>query len=206
MYFLLQFHWSLFLKVQLMMTQHWFRFWLGAEKATSHYLNQCWPDSLTHLCGTRGRGVNCLSVLDSTRSQLTTTDSDSSSWAFSFLNLTTLRFDSVSIHWLHFVLILYQHLMQISELRPNQWCSIFRSIIKYVVSLMHKSTRGTTGYRNSICSLKLDIYIYSCVPIYNIVHKTCSWMSKMINVLYAFAVFVENTLILNSSDMLGWVF
>ena len=22
--------------------------------ATSHYLNQCWPDSLTHLCGTRG--------------------------------------------------------------------------------------------------------------------------------------------------------
>ena len=23
--------------------------------ATSHNLNQCWPDSLTHICGTRGR-------------------------------------------------------------------------------------------------------------------------------------------------------
>ena len=25
-----------------------------------HYLNQCWPDSLTHICGTRGRWVNSL--------------------------------------------------------------------------------------------------------------------------------------------------
>ena len=25
---------------------------------TSHYLNQCWLDSLTHICGTRGRWVN----------------------------------------------------------------------------------------------------------------------------------------------------
>ena len=25
--------------------------------ATSHYLNECWPDSLTHICGTRGRWV-----------------------------------------------------------------------------------------------------------------------------------------------------
>ena len=25
---------------------------------TSHYLKQCWPDSLTYICGTRGRGVN----------------------------------------------------------------------------------------------------------------------------------------------------
>ena len=26
----------------------------GADQATSHYLNQCWTDSLTHLCATRG--------------------------------------------------------------------------------------------------------------------------------------------------------
>ena len=26
------------------------------RKAPSHYLNQCWSDSLTHICGTRGSG------------------------------------------------------------------------------------------------------------------------------------------------------
>ena len=31
------------------------RKWLGAEEATSHYLNQCSPSSLAHICGTRGR-------------------------------------------------------------------------------------------------------------------------------------------------------
>ena len=30
--------------------QHWFRWY----SAPSHYLNQCWPSSLTHICGTRG--------------------------------------------------------------------------------------------------------------------------------------------------------
>ena len=28
-----------------------------AEQATSHYLNQWWPSSLMHICGTRGRWV-----------------------------------------------------------------------------------------------------------------------------------------------------
>ena len=46
------------LKGQLATTQHWFRLWLGSEQAASHYLNQCWPQSLTHICGTRGRWVN----------------------------------------------------------------------------------------------------------------------------------------------------
>ena len=40
--FHLSFHWSLFLRFQLMIFQHWFRQWLGAEQATSHYLNQWW--------------------------------------------------------------------------------------------------------------------------------------------------------------------
>ena len=39
--------------VQLTMIQHWF-----AEEATSHYLNQCRPSSLMHICGTRGRWLN----------------------------------------------------------------------------------------------------------------------------------------------------
>ena len=38
------FHWSLFIRVQLIISQHWFRWWLGAYQATSHYLNQWWLD------------------------------------------------------------------------------------------------------------------------------------------------------------------
>ena len=38
----LKFYWSLFLRVQLTIFQHWFRWWLGAVQATSHYLNRCW--------------------------------------------------------------------------------------------------------------------------------------------------------------------
>ena len=34
-----EFHWILFLKVQLAINQHWFRQWFGAEQATSHCLN-----------------------------------------------------------------------------------------------------------------------------------------------------------------------
>ena len=40
--FRFNFHWSLFLRVQLTTSQHWFRYWLGAGQATSHYLNQWW--------------------------------------------------------------------------------------------------------------------------------------------------------------------
>ena len=40
--FRLWFHYSLFLRVQLTIFQHWFRLWLGAVEATSHYLNQWW--------------------------------------------------------------------------------------------------------------------------------------------------------------------
>ena len=40
--FRLKFHWSLFPMVQLTIFQHWFRWWLGAVQATSHYLNQWW--------------------------------------------------------------------------------------------------------------------------------------------------------------------
>ena len=51
--FQFEFHW-MFLTVQLTITQHWFRYWLWAHSEPSHYLNQCWPDSLTYICGTRG--------------------------------------------------------------------------------------------------------------------------------------------------------
>ena len=42
--FRLKLHWSLFPRVQLTIFQHWFRLWLGADQATSHYLNQWWLD------------------------------------------------------------------------------------------------------------------------------------------------------------------
>ena len=38
--FLLKFHWHLFQRVQLIKFQHWFRWWLGADQATSHYPKQ----------------------------------------------------------------------------------------------------------------------------------------------------------------------
>ena len=40
--FRLKFHWSLFLRFELTIFQHWFRYWLGTDQATSHYLNQWW--------------------------------------------------------------------------------------------------------------------------------------------------------------------
>ena len=56
--FWFEFHWSFFVWVQLTISKHWFRWWLGTEQVTSHYLNQCWPSSLTNICGTRERWVN----------------------------------------------------------------------------------------------------------------------------------------------------
>ena len=47
--FWLKFYWSLFLRVQFTIIQHWFRKWLGVEKATSQrYLKECCADSRTH--------------------------------------------------------------------------------------------------------------------------------------------------------------
>ena len=40
--FRLRLHWSLFLRFELTIFKHWFRWWLGAGQATSHYLNQWW--------------------------------------------------------------------------------------------------------------------------------------------------------------------
>ena len=53
--FRLKFHWSLFLRFQLTIYQHWFRYWLGAVQATSHYLNQWW---LIYWCIYASLGLN----------------------------------------------------------------------------------------------------------------------------------------------------
>ena len=56
--FQLQFHWSLFPRVQgskVIISQHWFRQCLGTEQARNHYPNQCRPNSPTHIYVTRGK-------------------------------------------------------------------------------------------------------------------------------------------------------
>ena len=47
--FWFKFRGILFLRVQLTINQHWFRQWLGADKGTSHYLNQWWLSVLRHI-------------------------------------------------------------------------------------------------------------------------------------------------------------
>ena len=42
--FRLTFHWSLFLRFQFTIFQHWFRYWVGTVQLTRHYLNQWWLD------------------------------------------------------------------------------------------------------------------------------------------------------------------
>ena len=53
--FQLKFHWSVFLRVQLTISQQRLKQWLGAEQPTSHFMNQCWLSSLMDICGTRWR-------------------------------------------------------------------------------------------------------------------------------------------------------
>ena len=55
--FRFKFHWTLFPGVQLTISQHWNRQWLGAEQATSHYLDQCWPMNLKNVY-IDGRWIN----------------------------------------------------------------------------------------------------------------------------------------------------
>ena len=54
LFFIFKFLWSLFLGSQV----------IGlAYSVPSHYLNQCWPYTLTHICGTRGKWVKIPIVL-----------------------------------------------------------------------------------------------------------------------------------------------
>ena len=42
-------HCNLFLRVQLIINQNWFRQWLGTEKTLSHYLSQWWSRLMVHI-------------------------------------------------------------------------------------------------------------------------------------------------------------
>ena len=79
-----KFHWSLFLRVKLTIFHHWFRKWLGADQATSHYLNQWWPMLSTHIYAS-------LSLNELTLPRLCV----KSSWAFNLL----LPFTVLLLNW-----------------------------------------------------------------------------------------------------------
>ena len=49
---------TMFLMVHLTVIQQWFGWWLAAEQATNHYLDQWWSSSLTPICTTRPEWVN----------------------------------------------------------------------------------------------------------------------------------------------------
>ena len=51
----IKFHWNMFVRVSLTICRHWYKWWLGAEQATSHYLNQWWPTLLLCFCITRSQ-------------------------------------------------------------------------------------------------------------------------------------------------------
>ena len=55
--FWFELHWSLFLRVQLAINEHWFGWQFGAYSVPNHYLNQWRSSSPTHICGIRGRWV-----------------------------------------------------------------------------------------------------------------------------------------------------
>ena len=59
--FRLKLHWSLSLRVQLTIFQHWLRYWLGADQATSHYLSQWWLDyAYMHHSASMSQSINQL--------------------------------------------------------------------------------------------------------------------------------------------------
>ena len=59
-----KFHWSLFLRAQLIINHDWFRQWLSDEQATGQYLNQWWSSLLTHICVTGPQWFNSFRLRD----------------------------------------------------------------------------------------------------------------------------------------------
>ena len=55
--FRLRFQLSLFCRVPIIISEHWFSWWLGAKQVTIHYLNQYWSRLVTHICVTRPEWV-----------------------------------------------------------------------------------------------------------------------------------------------------
>ena len=87
--FCLKFHWNIFTRVQLTIIHHWFRWWLDAKQATSHYQNQWWSSFVTHICISRPQWVNDFEY-SSTRSNNIIPESW---WDHKMLPLISQRYD-----------------------------------------------------------------------------------------------------------------
>ena len=57
------FHWSMFLGVWLIISQHWFRWRPSTSQVTCHFLNQWWPNLLILIYVTRPHWVKILTVI-----------------------------------------------------------------------------------------------------------------------------------------------
>ena len=90
--FRLKFHWNLFHRVQLTISQHWFRWWLGAGQATSQCLNQCW---LVYWCINASLGLNVLTVSSHNRLGQVL-----ASWECVILPKTWVKWEPLLTHWL----------------------------------------------------------------------------------------------------------
>ena len=58
----LKFQWHLFLRIQLIVNQYWFRWWIGTTYATRHYLNQWWPCTMSCHGGSMCEHVQSLHI------------------------------------------------------------------------------------------------------------------------------------------------
>ena len=64
LFYLIKFHSSLFLGIQLTGNQHCYRQWLSVQQATNNYLNRWWPNSLTHTYVTMAKWFKVTNVLN----------------------------------------------------------------------------------------------------------------------------------------------
>ena len=67
--------------------------------SASHYLNQCWPSSLTHICGTRGRWIKpVISIAASKQINVSTGQRNLNDVSTGLCNLNTCSAVGIAIH------------------------------------------------------------------------------------------------------------
>ena len=83
-------------------SQHWFREWFDTEQATSHYLNQCWPSSLTLIYPNQQHGLQFHSFYSGCflthwgRDKIAAIFQTTFSKSFSYMNIVEFWF---KFHW-----------------------------------------------------------------------------------------------------------
>ena len=98
---------SMFVVVQLTIIQHWFRWWLGVDQATSHYLNQSWLD---YRCIVASFGLNELRV------------SGEASLTWAGADMTGCRYDLKSLNARHATNLLPWY--HVSPYSDSRWWNI----------------------------------------------------------------------------------